>query len=251
MLGGDQRDGQDKIETDYTISVNAPEEMSKDACQYVHNGFRILKVKVGRDDIDRDILRIRAIRDAVGPDVKIRIDANQGWKVKEAIRAIKKMEDMGLDIELVEQPVKAHDIDGLKKITDAVYTPIMADESIFSPEDAFEVLKRRAVDLINIKLMKCGGIFKAELINRMAEACGVECMVGSMIESFISVTAAAHFAASKRNITRFDFDAPLMLTSKNIEGGISYEGNKVRLPNRPGMGIISVKEWGDVYEAQT
>ncbi|MGC5325866.1 dipeptide epimerase [Brevibacillus sp. SYSU BS000544] len=225
------------IETDYTVSVNSPKEMGEDALAYVQDGFNVLKIKVGKDNIDEDIKRIKEIRSCVSDQVKIRLDANQGWQVKDAIRSIRKMEDLGLDIELVEQPVKAADLEGLKMVTDAVETPIMADESVFSPMQAFEVLKNRAADLINIKLMKAGGIYKAQIINHMAEECGVECMVGSMIESKLGVSAAAHLAASKKNITRFDFDAPLMLIRDSIQGGVSYEGRFMTLSDKPGLGI--------------
>ncbi|MCZ8512673.1 dipeptide epimerase [Paenibacillus filicis] len=230
----------DRIETDFTVSVNAPKEMGEDALRYVQDGFNVLKIKVGKDDAQEDIERIKEIRSRVGSAVKIRVDANQGWQVKDAVRAIRRMEDLGLDIELVEQPVKAHDIEGLKAVTDAVETPVMADESVFSPAQAFEVLKRRAADLINIKLMKSGGIYKAQIINHIAEEFGVECMVGSMIESRVAVTAAAHLAASKKNITRFDFDAPLMMRSDIVVGGVRYDGRIMTFPDEPGLGIRDV-----------
>ncbi|MGC5327504.1 dipeptide epimerase [Brevibacillus sp. SYSU BS000544] len=234
-----------QLETDYTVSVNSPEEMGNDADQYIKDGFNVLKIKVGKDDINQDIVRIQEIRNRVGNQIKIRLDANQGWGAKEAVRSIRKMEDMGLDIELVEQPVKAHDVVGLKMVTDGVDTPIMADESIFSPKQAFEVLANRAADLINIKLMKAGGIYKALRISQMAEECGVECMVGSMIESRLGITAAAHLAASQKNITRFDFDAPLMLISDLIEGGVIYEGRRMTLPSERGLGIKKIVSDGE------
>jgi L-Ala-D/L-Glu epimerase len=229
-----------KIETDFTVSVNSPEEMGEDAVAYVDNGFNVLKVKVGIGEISTDIARIQEIRRRVGHDIKIRLDANQGWKPKDAVRAIMKMEDLGLDIELVEQPVKADDLEGLKQVTDSVDTPIMADESVFTPKQAFEIIKRRSADLINIKLMKSGGIYQAQIINQMAETAGIECMVGSMIETRLGITAAAHFAASKKNITRFDFDAPLMLAGEAVAGGINYNGRTITLPDSPGLGIESV-----------
>ncbi|MFM9281471.1 mandelate racemase/muconate lactonizing enzyme family protein [Paenibacillus jiagnxiensis] len=236
----------DRIETDFTVSVNAPVEMGEDAAEYVRSGFNVLKIKVGKGDIREDIERIREIRSRIGRDIKIRLDANQGWQVKDAIRSIRKMEDMGLDIELVEQPVKAWDIAGLKAVTDGVSTPIMADESVFSPAQALEVLKLRAADLINIKLMKAGGIYKAQVINQLAEEYGVECMVGSMIESRVAVTAAAHFAASKKNITRFDLDAPLLLQHDPVTGGVRYDGRSMTFPDRPGLGIEHVEVTGEI-----
>ncbi|MFC3039263.1 dipeptide epimerase [Virgibacillus xinjiangensis] len=226
------------VETDYTVSVNTPEEMAEDAGKYTANGFSILKIKVGKDEIATDIERIQAIRREIGPDVVIRLDANQGWSPKEAVKAINKMEELGLDIELIEQPVKAHDIAGLKYVTEHTDSLIMADESVFSPRDAMRVLAERAADLINIKLMKAGGIHHALKIAKLADVHGVECMVGSMIETEIGITAAAHFAASQPNITRYDFDAPLMLEGNLVEdGSLVYKGSMIDLGERSGLGI--------------
>ncbi|MDO6655827.1 dipeptide epimerase [Anaerobacillus sp. 1_MG-2023] len=232
------------LETDYTVSVNEPVEMANDAVQYIKDGFSILKVKVGKDTIQNDLSRIKEIRKRVQNDAVIRLDANQGWTAKEAIYAIRKMEDEGLNIELVEQPVHAKDIEGLRKVTDAVYTPIMADESVFSPEDALKVIITRASDLINIKLMKSGGIHQALKINALAESAGMECMVGSMIESRVGITAAAHLAASQRNITRFDFDAPLMLDYDLVNGGVQYTKNMMTFTEDDGLGIHNVEKGG-------
>lgn len=121
----------DSLETDFTVSVNDPTEMADDAEQYIKDGFEVLKVKVGIGEIKDDIERIRAIRARVGMTPKLRLDANQGWNAKEAVKAIGLMEDAGLSIEFVEQPVPAWDLEGLKYVTDYTYTPIMADESIF------------------------------------------------------------------------------------------------------------------------
>lgn len=233
LLGGYRQ----TLETDFTVSVNGPAEMATDAERYIANGFNVLKVKVGIGEIHEDIERIKAIRERVGFEPKLRLDANQGWIPKDAVRAISMMEDAGLAIELVEQPVMADDIDGLKYVTDHTFTPIMADECIFSAKDALRVLQIRAADLINIKLMKSGGIHEAIKINSFAESFGVECMVGSMIETKLGITAAAHFAASHPNITRFDFDAPLMLSKDIVAGGILYEGRVIHLPTAPGLGI--------------
>lgn len=235
FLGGHKN----SFETDITVSVNSPEEMADDARKFVADKFNTLKLKVGIDSTV-DLERVKRIREAIGPNVKIRLDANQGWTAKEAIRLITKMEDMGLDIELVEQPVKAHDIDGLKYVTDRVLTPILADESVFSPEDAFRVLQIRAADIINIKLMKAGGIYNALKINAMAETCGVECMIGQMIENSIGTAAAAHLAGAKKNITRMDLDAPFLLAQAPVEGGISFDGPRIILSEAPGLGITAV-----------
>lgn len=235
VLGGYSHE----IETDLTISVNDIPEMVKDSQKAVKEGFRILKIKVGKEGI-RDVERIKAIREAVGKDIKIRVDANQGWTAKEAVKIIQMMEDAGLEIDLVEQPVKAHDLQGMKFITSHVYTPILADESVFSAEDAIHILEERAADLINIKLIKTGGIYEALKICNIAEIYGVECMIGCMLESKIAVSAAAHLAAAKGIITRADLDGPSLCRMDPYEGGPVYDGPRIIMPKEYGIGIINV-----------
>lgn len=236
LLGGYRKD----LETDLTISINEPEEMRRDALAAIGQGFHALKLKVGIDS-DLDIERVRTIREAAGPDIKLRLDANQGWTPEEAIRTIRRFEDLGLDIEFVEQPVKARDFAGLKKVHDNVSTRIMADESMFSPADAIELLHMEAVDLINIKLMKCAGIHNALKIAGIAETYGVECMLGCMIESKVSLTAAAHLAAAKKNITRVDLDAAILLAEDPVQGGFKKEIPHFFVTDAPGLGITGIE----------
>lgn len=240
VLGG----GQKEIETDLTISVNDVEEMISDSLKAVSQGFRILKIKVGKES-SKDVERIQAIRQAVGPDIKLRIDANQGWSAKDAVRIIRTLEDMGIDMDLVEQPVKAHDFEGMKFVTSQVYTPILADESVFSSEDAIHIIRERAADLINIKLMKTGGIYEALKICAIAESFGVECMIGCMLESKIAVSAAAHLAAGKGIITRADLDGPSLCREDPYTGGPVFKGPKIFMNEDPGMGISKVPAFGD------
>lgn len=235
LFGGNKKE----IITDVTISVNDPEEMARDSMKAVERGFRTLKTKVGVDP-SKDLERMKAIRKAVGYDVEIRIDANQAWKPREAVNIIRQMEDAGIQLELVEQPVAAHDIEGLKYVTDNVSVPVMADESVFSPEDALKIMQNKAADLINIKLMKTGGLHQALKICNMAEIYGVECMIGCMLESKVSVNAAVHLAAAKRIITKIDLDGPALCSEDPIIGGSIFEGNKITLSNDPGLGIRKI-----------
>jgi L-Ala-D/L-Glu epimerase len=235
LLGGYRKE----FETDLTISVNSIEEMVKDSIAAVKRGYRILKIKVGKEGV-KDIARISAIREAIGGDVSIRVDANQGWTAKDAIRIISAMEDKGLGIELVEQPVKAHDLDGMRAVTKAVYTPILADESVFTAEDAVEIIRTHAADLINIKLMKTGGIYGALKICSIAETYGVECMIGCMLESKLSVSAAAHLAAAKGIITRADLDGPSLCRIDPFQGGPDFKENRICMNDLPGIGIQTV-----------
>ncbi|AGY77938.1 dipeptide epimerase [Clostridium autoethanogenum] len=235
LLGGFRKE----ITTDITISVNEPEEMVKDSIDAIKRGYKTLKIKVGKD-FKKDLERMKAIRQAIGYDIDLRIDANQGWKPKEAVKVLREMEDAGLDIDFVEQPVIAHDIDGLKFVTDNVAIPVLADESIFSPMDALNVLERRAADLINIKLMKTGGIYNALKICSLAEIHGVECMIGCMLEAKVSVTAAVHLACAKSIITKIDLDGPVLCSEDPINGGAVFNESKITLTDKPGLGIESI-----------
>jgi L-alanine-DL-glutamate epimerase-like enolase superfamily enzyme len=165
------------------------------------------------------------------------VDANQGWNAKDAVRIISAMEDKGLSIDLVEQPVNAHDFEGMKYVTSNVYTPILADESVFSAQDAIRIIQERAADLINIKLMKTGGIYEALKICGIAESFGVECMTGCMLESKLAVSAAAHMAAAKGIITRNDLDGPALCRFDPYQGGPIFDGPNITMPDAPGIGI--------------
>ncbi|WP_141497604.1 dipeptide epimerase [Bacillus wiedmannii] len=218
--------GKKDIHTDITVSVDEPFIMAKEAKQHVEKGFQTLKIKVGKS-APLDLERIEAIRNSVPQNTTLRLDANQGWDPKEAVTIIKEMENRNLNIEFIEQPVYAKDWDGLKYVKDNVQTPIMADESIFSASDALKIVQGGYADLINIKLMKCGGIREAWRIADIAETAGVKCMVGSMMESSLSVRAVAHLAAAHPNIHYFDLDAPLWLMEE--PEGMTYSGSKVNL----------------------
>ncbi len=235
LLGGYRKE----IVTDITISVNDPEEMAKDSLEAIDRGYNTLKIKVGKDSA-RDMERMKGIRRAVGYNVNIRIDANQGWKPKEAVNILRKMEDAGLQIEFVEQPVSAQDIDGLKFVTDNTYIPVMTDESVFTPMDALNILQKRAADFINIKLMKTGGINNALELCSLAKIYGVQCMIGCMLEAKVSVTAAVHLACAKSIITKFDLDGPALCKEDPISGGAIFNESNIMLSDEPGLGIKSI-----------
>ena len=235
VLGG----ARSQIETDLTISVNATPEMVRDAQEAVARGFRILKIKVGKEGL-ADIQRLKAIRQAVGPLITIRVDANQCWEAKQAVRIITGMEDAGVDAELIEQPVPAHDVDGLAYITSRVSTPILADEAVFSPADALSILQRHAADYLNIKLMKTGGIWQALKICSAAEVYGAKCMVGCMLESKLAVSAAAHLAAARGVVTMVDLDGPSLCSTDPYTGGPLYEEGRILMNETPGIGITGV-----------
>ena len=236
LLGGARK----CIVTDITISVNPPEEMARDARDAIARGYDCLKVKVGANPA-LDVERLSAVRRAVGDDVCIRIDANQAWRPREAVRILNEMQAKGLAIEFVEQPVKAQDIDGLRYVTEHSDVPVLADESVFSPEDALRIMQTRSADLINIKLMKCGGLTNALKIASAAEVYGVECMIGCMLEAKISVNAAVELACAKRIITKVDLDGPVLCSEDPILGGAVFREKEITVSDEPGLGIKGVE----------
>lgn len=231
----------DSIVTDITISVNSPEEMARDAITALKRGYDTLKVKVGVNP-QLDVERLTAIRNAIGSRAKLRIDANQAWKPQEAVRILNKMQEQGLDIELVEQPVIAHDIEGLKYVTERSYVPVLADESVFSPLDAMKIIQTGAADLINIKLMKCGGITPALKIADAASIMGVECMLGCMLEAKVSVNAAVHVACARSIITKIDLDGPVLCSEDPIIGGSVFNEKDITVSKEPGLGIKGIEK---------
>ena len=228
-----------KLITDITISVNDPEEMARDAINAIERGYDTLKIKVGIDPT-LDVARLSAVRNAIGKNYRIRIDANQAWNPKQAVRLLNDMQEQLLDIELVEQPVKAHDFEGLRYVTQHSHVPVLADESVFSAEDALTILQMKAADLINIKLMKCGGISNALKITTMAELAGVECMIGCMLEAKVSVNAAVHLGCAKQIITKIDLDGPVLCSEDPIEGGAVFNEKEISVSDAPGLGIQKI-----------
>ena len=242
LMGGAKK----QIVTDLTISVNDPEIMVRDALNALERGYDCLKMKVGVNP-ELDVARLSAVRNAVGKDVTIRIDANQAWTPKQAVKILNSMQELGLDIELVEQPVKAHDFEGLKYVTEHSYVAVLADESVFSPEDAMTIMKMGAADLINIKLMKCGGLYNALKIASAAEVFGVECMIGCMLEAKIAVNAAVHLACAKNIITKVDLDGPVLCSEDPIIGGAVFTEKRITVSDEPGLGIKGIEPGRLVY----
>ena len=237
MLGG----GDPVITTDITISVDYIDKMVADSLSAIERGFESLKIKVGKD-IGVDIERVKAIHAAVEGRALLRLDANQGWTAKQAVHAMRTLEDAGVVLELLEQPVKAADIDGLAFVTARIDTPVMADESVFSPVQVIDLIQRRAADIINIKLMKTGGLSNAIRIADIAGIYGVPCMIGCMIESSISVAAAVHLAVAKSDvITKVDLDGPSLGQFDPVSGGVRFNESEISISDVPGLGITEVR----------
>ena len=229
FLGGSRN----KIMTDMTIGIESKETAVQKAEKHVKSGFKALKIKVGLD-VHEDIKRVSAIREAVGPSVQLRVDANQGYTVEQAIQFCEAM--LSLDVVVVEQPVRAEDYAALKKVTQASEVPIMADECVKSVLDARKVAREGIADMINIKLMKSAGVNDAVMIDRLAAAADMGTMVGCMGEIQLSIAAGLHFALSSENVLLADLDSHFNIVD-DPTSGLTFEEGCLWAPNAPGLGI--------------
>ncbi len=225
-----------EVATDVTVSAGYDDEIRSTTTARVADGFRALKLKVG-PDLRRDIAKVKAVRDIVGRDVLLRLDANQGWTVKEAISAIRTLEDADVNVEFVEQPVAAADLEGLAVVCSAVATPVMADESCFGLRDLTRIITSHAADMVNVKLAKCGGLRAGRALLELARAHGVGTMMGSMMEGPIGVGAAASLVAAYPTTVTSDLDAAWWVERSPVRGGLRYDAGHVVLPDMPGLGI--------------
>lgn len=236
-LGGTA--GDKHLETDATVSLGTPEAMVAEAQKHLAGGFTALKIKLGGPRAE-DVKRLSALAAVIGGGISVRLDANQAWSVDDAIYVCVAAEELGLNIELVEQPVHYTDLEGMAAVTHAVPFRVLADESVFSPSDALRLIKMGGCDMVNIKLMKCGGIYEALKIHRAAADNGIECMLGCMMEGPVSVTAAAHFAAGT-GIGCLDLDPPYLCRQYSLESTASYAGKNIDISSGGnGLGITKV-----------
>jgi len=212
------------IQTDITISLNESQEMLKDANIAFESGMDILKVKLG-ENIEHAIEVTHLLAKKL-PSAKLLIDANQAWSLEESLAYVNAMKDV--KIELIEQPVIAKDLESLKVITNATSIPILADEATFTLEDVKRVIETHAADMINVKLMKCGGVSKAIEILEYAREHKVTCMLGSMLEGPYSINAALYLAFNYRDIIQYvDLDSPLLYKNPSNELDFQYEKNLI------------------------
>ena len=234
LLGGKVRE---RIPLSYSIPFGPPDQMAELARERVQWGHRTIKVKIGSEDSARDIAAVKSIRKAIGPDVKLRVDGNMGWQTaKQAIGVIRAIESQ--DLELVEQPLPAHDLAGMAEIRRAIGVPLMADESIRNPRSAMEVIRHGAADIANVYVTEAGGLLNAAKIFGMCEAAGMPCMIGSMPEFGIGTAAQIHLGVAMTNLGP-DSDTcgvlyhqeDLLKTPLRIENGFSYP------PEGPGLGV--------------
>ncbi|MHA4847097.1 mandelate racemase/muconate lactonizing enzyme family protein [Flavitalea antarctica] len=238
-----------RLETDITVGIGAPDLMARQAAAFVKQGFRIIKVKLGKEP-DEDIERIHAIRNAIPPEVVLRIDANQGWTFESAVKVLQALGTS--NVAFCEQPMRAYDDEYLPRLRQLSPIPIMADESVFNHHDAKRLIRDNACDYINIKLAKSGGILEALEINRICAEHNIPCMMGGMLESRVALSAFAHLAMACDNIVFNDMDT-CMLGHKldPVTGGVHYDGYYVELPAGPGIGADADDEFLKTLEKIT
>jgi L-Ala-D/L-Glu epimerase len=234
LLGGRARE---TLSISRVISMKSPQEMASDATQFVTAGFRTVKLKVGDvRDIRGDVRRVAAVREAVGPDIGIKIDVNGGWRTAgAAVVAARGVATYEPDY--VEQPVDRRDFEGMAEVRWLGGVPVMADEAVLDARDALRAVRLRACDLINIKLMKCGGLLAALALDAVAETAGVGCQVGTMVESSVASAAGLHLALALHNAATVEMGGPIMLAED--VGGLRawYEHDRVTVPDGPGLGV--------------
>jgi L-alanine-DL-glutamate epimerase-like enolase superfamily enzyme len=228
----------------FSLAAGTPEATAALAAQRVREGFRTIKVKVGTDPA-ADVARVRAVREAIGPEVGLTVDANGGWSAEDAIRAVREMAP--LDLRLVEQPTPRDDLAAMARVRRAIEVPIMADESVFTIADAREVVRREAADVISIYPGKNGGILRCRQIAEMAVDAGIACAIGSNLELDVATAAMCHLAVATPNVAadRFPGDllGPLYYAASVVEHPIQYCGGTVHCPEGPGLGVSLRAEW--------
>lgn len=230
LIGGRYHD---EFPITHVLSIAEPEAMAEEAATMLEKGYRSFKMKVGTN-VHKDVERIRAVRAKVGDEIAIRVDVNQGWRNSATtLVALNHLRDLNLD--WVEQPVVADDIDGMVEIKSKTTLPLMIDEGLRGQREMLEIIQKRAAHKVNIKLMKCGGIYPAVKLAHQAELGGMECQIGSMVESSIGSAAGFHVAFSKKVITSVELTGPLKF-SKDV-GNLHYDVPFIRLTDKPGLGV--------------
>jgi len=227
------------LPTSNTIGIKNVDETLREAGEFIRQGFRILKVKLGKD-LGEDMERIIKLREKFGNKVVIRIDANQGYTVAETLEFYSKTRD--LDVELIEQPLPAKAVDEMKSLPDEVRRKIAADESLITAKDAVRLVKPPfAAGIFNIKLMKCGGVSQALKIADIALHEDIDLFWGCNDESIVSITAALHAAFASAKTKYIDLDGSLDLGNDVVKDGFILKEGVMYCSDKPGLGVERIR----------
>ncbi len=228
--GGEPR----ALPTSVTIGVCGVEETLAAARSWIARGFRTLKVKIG-EDVALDVERLCRLRESVGPEAVLRADGNQGYSLEDARTLLRACAHV--ELEMLEQPLPAHDLDAMRALRRESRVPIVADESAGTLEECAEIVERRAAHGINIKLMKCGGPSVARAIHDRAHAAGLGLMLGCNDETRVSIAAAAHLALAMPGLRYADLDGHMDLVRDPASGGFEVRDGCLHVAERPGLGV--------------
>ncbi|MEM4934528.1 MAG: dipeptide epimerase, partial [Thermoplasmata archaeon] len=224
----------DEIKTSYTVDLVDPEDAIEMAKSFLSQGVKVFKIKLG-SGLEKDVERVKNVRETIGEKMMIYVDFNQAYNPKMALKVIKNIEKY--NIEFVEQPVPAYDLNALKWVKEKSEIPVMGDESIFSIYDAAKVISMEAVDMINVKIMKAGGITEGIKIIDVAESFGIPVMIGCMVETKLALSAGLNLALSKSNVKYADLDGDTSLLEDITEEGIIFKEGKLSFKGLPGLGV--------------
>ncbi len=230
----------DRIPLTAALGIVSPREAAARAKDLIAEGFEVIKVKIGLD-AEKDLERIKAVREAVGDGVKLRVDANQGYDRSDAISVLSRME--ALDLEWIEQPLPDWDLAGLAMLADRLDTPIALDESVYTLHDAQRVIAAGAADVVNIKVPKCGGIYRCQKIAALCEEAGIPCFLGGCLETTPGTAAQAHFYCATQNIiSAAEMEGPWCYVDDVVRDPLELAQGMVKVPDGPGLGVIIDEE---------